>query len=74
MAENTIPTLMLSPDEHNRLTELAQERGYDSLDAYLMALVEADDFEERFKRAFRDALRGDVLSEDEFWAAVNDDE
>ncbi len=74
-----IPILTISEDEAERLTKLAQQRGYDAPDAYLRALVSADaeqhaielpfseDVRASFKRAFRDALLGNVMTEEEFW-------
>jgi Arc/MetJ-type ribon-helix-helix transcriptional regulator len=77
----------ISQEEHQRLERLAQRRGYANMDAYIRALIQTDaeqhgepmlfddeeDIRIKFKRAFRDALHDDVLSEEQFWKEIRDD-
>ena len=60
MTDKFALTLELTPEEKARIQELAHRRGYDDLEAYLMALIEWDaeddeDFDEDPKAAFRQA-------------------
>lgn len=74
--------ISLSEEEINQITMLAQERGHATPEEYLRALIQADieqhddeyDIRASIERGLRQALSGDVLSEEEFWKAVSDDE
>jgi hypothetical protein len=63
------------------LDELAKRRGYDTIQAYLEALIEADLEEEdlspadRFREGWRDALSGDEgIPYDQIWDEIQSDE
>ena len=72
--------LNVSEEEARRLTQRAQESGYETIEAYLRALAEQDmsasddtDDEEDaatlhadFKEAFKDAIRGKFYTEEEY--------
>jgi hypothetical protein len=69
--------LNVSEDEARLLSERAQEYGYETVEAYLRAIAEIqfeDDLGLGFKQAFKDALQGKFLTEDEFWQRMADDE
>jgi hypothetical protein len=82
MADKTYLTLHIgvTEDERQRIEESARLRGYDTVDEYVKSLLDADIeettalLEESFKRAWRDAQQGNLLTEDEFWKALRDDE
>ena len=85
MAEN-----IFTPEERKLYEELAQRRGFNTLREYMHALIELDaeqhdetiklgdeklsDPKENFRRAWGEAMRGELLSEEEFWKAVSEDE
>jgi hypothetical protein len=82
MADKTYLTLHIgvTEDECHRIEESARLRGYDSLDDYVKSLLDADieettaSLEESFKREWRDAQQGNLLTEGEFWKALQDDD
>jgi hypothetical protein len=75
-----IPIILhVSDEQAHRLAQHAREAGYENVEAYLQALVEAD-LNERtdavkasIKRGFEDGLSGRTLSESEFWNRLNTD-
>lgn len=80
----------LTPEEREKFEALAHRRGFRRSDDYVRALVEFDakqhgevaPFEadelsdpiESFRIGWAQAMRGEVLTEEEFWKAVADDE
>jgi hypothetical protein len=69
----------LTESELQYLLQKAEQHGYPSPEAYIKSLLltpteAVEDIRVKLKRAFRDALHDDVLTEDEFWQAVADDE
>lgn len=81
---------LFSPNERKAITALARRHGFKSMREYLRSLVEVDaekrgdpaplegdklsDPAENFKRAWGEAMRGELLTEEEFWKAVSEDE
>lgn len=73
----------VSDEQAHRLTEHAHNAGYETVEAYLRALVEADmqDTSDEhpdavrasLARGFDDALSGRTLSEDDFWHRLHSD-
>lgn len=76
-------TLHVSDEEAHRLSQRARESGYNSIEAYLRALVDADSnkypdeqpdaIHESIRRGFEDAFSGRTMSEAEFWHRLNTD-
>lgn len=73
--------LHISDEKAQRLTQHAHEGGHESIEAYLLALIEADLNEDEddsveeilasIKRGFEDMLSGRTMSEAEFWHRLN---
>jgi hypothetical protein len=73
--------ILFEPTELEQITEFAHQRGYETINEYIRALVDADmneisvdddvDIRVGLARAWRDVLKGDVLTEEEFWKALN---
>jgi predicted GIY-YIG superfamily endonuclease len=82
MADKTYLTVNIgvTEDERRRIEESAKLRGYDTLDDYVKSLLDADieettaSLEESFKRAWQDAQQGNLLTEREFWKALQNDD
>ena len=70
-----------TPEETEQLSRRAHAHGYDNPADYVRALIEDDvsdstdveDPAEDLRIAWRQAKRGDVLTEEEFWKAMSDD-
>ncbi len=79
--------IILKDDLAECIRQQAQQRGYATPEAYLLDLVEADtdtleyvmpeasqtEIEESFKRAFKDALSGRVLTREELRRRLAED-
>jgi hypothetical protein len=74
--------VLFEPTELEQITQFAHQRGYETVNAYLRALVDADmnessadgddvDIRAGLARAWRDVLNGDVLTEEEFWKELS---
>ncbi len=90
MADKVDLVIPLTLEEREKFEALAHRRGFRASDDYVRALVEFDaqqhgeaaPFEtddlsdpiESFRIGWAQAMRGETLSEEEFWEAVNDDE
>lgn len=75
--------LILDDETAQLIREKAEKRGYDNPTAYLLDLLAADSEEsfpdnqhirESFKRAFKQALRGEGMSRAEFERRLAEDE
>ena len=76
--------LNVSIEEAERLTKRAHDSGYETVEAYLRALVENDMEEDEeddkaklhadFKEAFKDALRGKFYTREEFNRMMEEDD
>jgi len=71
----------VNADEKEAIETLAHRRGYDSSVDYVRALIRADaeheDDEailEGLRQGLREAMRGEGLTEDEFWKALRQDD
>lgn len=84
MAENQFTSA-----EHKRLEAIARRRGFQTAYDYMRALIEVDarqhgesapfetsaeDAAEGFRIGWAQAQRGEILTEEEFWKAVADDD
>lgn len=77
-------TVVFTGEEAKALQETARRRGFESVTEYLHYLVDEDanqddeasldEIRANLKQAFVDAFSGNVLSEEEFWKAVDSDE
>lgn len=81
---------IFTPDERKKLEAQARRRGFKTLREYVQALIKQDaeqhgatietegdnldDPAEGFRVGWAQAMRGEVLTEEEFWKAVADDE
>ena len=80
---------IFTADERKRFEELAHRRGFKSLRKYVQSLIQQDaeqhgeaveaddqldDPVESFREGWAQAMRGEVLTEEEFWKAVSEDE
>lgn len=91
MADKVDLVITLTPEEREKIDELAHRRGFQASDDYVRALVDFDaaqqgeaalfetdealgDPTEGFRVGWAQAMRGETLSEEEFWEAVNDDD
>lgn len=76
------PIVLNIPDEAvNRLKQRAEDAGYASIEAYLLAFIEDDTIDEppdavraSIKRGFEDAFSGRTMSEAEFWRRLRSDD
>jgi hypothetical protein len=76
--------LILDDETAQLIREKAEKRGYDDPTAYLLDLLAADEegealpdnhaIRESFKRAFKQALRGEGMSREEFERRLREDE
>jgi hypothetical protein len=84
MIAKQIALAMVSRDEYERIKAAAAQRGYDSVDAYVRALLAADEqadeddddldyVRESIRQGLREALRGEVVSEEDFWRLIQED-
>lgn len=70
---------LFTEDEQKRYEAKARRRGFKTLRDYMRSLIERDveqddDALEGFRIAWGQAMRGELLTEEEFWKAVGDDE
>ena len=81
---------IFTEDEQREFEALAQRRGFKSLRAYMQTLIKQDaqqhgeqvsinadelgDPVESFRIGWAQVMRGEVLTEEEFWKAVAEDE
>jgi hypothetical protein len=83
MAEKVTLTINVTPEERQRIEELAQQRGYAAPGDYLLALVESDaeefDFETReglvagLRESFHQAVKGNTRPISELWDELEDE-
>lgn len=73
--------IILKDELAARAIEQAQQKGYDTPEDYIADLLNSDAsiaFEDElglgFKDAFKDALRGKWLTEEEFWQRMAEDD
>ncbi len=82
---NEVPSvIVLSEEEHQRASQLAQQRGYTTLEAYVRALIDADaeqqgiehdtslDIRTSIRQGLREAFRGEYVPLETLW--TDDDE
>ena len=78
-------TLHVSEEAAHRLEEIARQHGFLSVDEYMQAVVEADNFDvyyetpdeeiiEGIREGLRDAQAGNVYPVSELWNDLDDDE
>lgn len=82
MTDKVVLTIDLTPEDRQRIEELAQKRGYNAASDYLLALVEADellandddeiDIRAELKEGLRQALEGETVPLESLWE--DDDE
>lgn len=81
---------LFTSNERKAVESLARRRGFKSVREYMRALVEFDaerhgdpapleddelgDPAESFRIAWGQVMRGELLTEEEFWKAIDDDE
>ena len=79
MSDKVVLTLALTPEENERIQNLAQQRGYESTEAYLLALVEwdAEDAEEdpeaSFRQGWHEVMTGQTYPVSTLWDFLDDD-
>ena len=83
MVDREILTLDITHSEREKIEEFAQLHGYDSAQAYLLALVKADnehfDFDtpsgllNGLRESLRQAIAGDTRPVSELWDALEDE-
>jgi hypothetical protein len=82
MVDKTILTVHIdvTDAERQRIEESAKQRGFETTDDYVKSLIDADieetteSLESSFRRAWQDAQQGNLLTEDEFWKALQNDD
>lgn len=87
--KDSIVVLELTPEERQQIEDLARRRGYNTPEAYLLALIEADalaargvssedddefDIEASFRQGWHEAMTGQTRPISELWDALDDDE
>ena len=77
---------LFTADERKKFEELAHRRGFTTLRDYVKTLIQKDTEQnggvdddlgaptENFKRGWSQAMSGEVLTEEEFWKAVAEDD
>lgn len=88
MAEREIDAISIpiTLEQRETITHLAQRQGYDTIDDYLRALIEADaqaqgetldlepyDAEEAFEEAWQDVVAGRTYPVSTLWDDIDDD-
>jgi hypothetical protein len=88
MVNKVVLTLEVTPEERQRIEELARQRGYSAPDEYLLALVESDsaarqtevDLDTKagilvaLRESLHQAITGDTRPISELWDALEEDE
>ena len=83
MVDREVLTLDITHSEREKIEELAQLHGYESVQAYLLALVKADNEQFDFdtpaglanglRESLRQAITGDTRPVSELWDALEDE-
>jgi hypothetical protein len=83
MSDKIALTIDVTPEEHQRITDLAHQHGFDSPGEYLLSLVDVvepeDDEEtkeqvlEEIRQGWQAAMRGETIPASELWDALNSD-
>jgi hypothetical protein len=80
MESERVALIEVSPEERQEIEARAHERGFDTLEAYVRALIEADEFEdeddidpaEALREAMRDIKAGRVYPVETLWEDLDD--
>jgi hypothetical protein len=84
MTDKVALTITITVEQRERIEAQAQERGYESPDDYLLALVESDvddeadmtkeEVLEDLRESIREAMTGKTIPAKDFLAALDDDD
>jgi len=82
MTDKVVLTIDLTPEDRQRIEELAQRRGYNAASDYLLALVELDEeeFDEKqillddLRQSIHEAMTGQTVPASELRALLDDEE